>query len=66
MGVAAQAAAGEDRLDFVAEGRGRVPCPGGPGAAGNEKQSEGDSRAERTKSSHVFSPDRLRMKQAED
>ena len=56
MGVTAQAAAGEDRLDLVAEGRGRVRCPGGPGAAGNEEQGEGDSRAERMKSSHVFSP----------
>ncbi len=58
MGVAAQAAAGENRLDLVAKGRGRVPCPGGYEAAGNEEQDEGDSRAERMESSHVFSPPR--------
>ena len=58
MGVAAQAAPRKDRLDLVAERRGRVPCPGVPGAAGNEEQGEGDSRAERRKSSHVFSPPR--------
>ena len=52
MGVAGQAAAGEDRLDLVAERRCRVPCPVGPGGAGDEEQGEGDSRGQRGESSH--------------